>query len=486
MQNNASIKKNLLMNVILTGSQYIFPLITFPYVSRVLLAAGNGQINFAQSISSYFMLFASLGIPTYGVRACAIVREDRDQLSRTVHELLFINTVTCIAATISLFMAIAFVPKLQNYAALLVIFSVQTWLTCIGMDWLFQALEDYSYITKRSLIFKVIGILLMFIFVHSSEDVEKYAVTIVIGSSGSLVLNLIKSREYIDYRYLGGYNPLRHLKPILTMFGLSAAWTLYTNVDSAMLGFMTSDTEVGYYGAAIKIKTILASTISALGTVLLPRLSNYYLNNKTDEFYALLRKDGQFISVAAFGIVFFFIYNAEPIILFLSGEEYRPAIPVMQTIMLAVIFIGYSTMLGNNVLVPQKRETITIAATLVGFVFLVAFNALLIPVCGAFGSAVATVIGEAVIVCFELIYLRRELKKILCLKSVITSVASASLAVLVLLFFGNAIELSNFSLIAQLLMSACIYCLAYAIFLSIMGEELSVNILNNIKNKFLI
>lgn len=228
MSKKTSLKKNLLMNVILTGSQYIFPLITFPYVSRVLLAAGNGQINFAQSIISYFTLFASLGIPTYGVRACAVVRDDRTELSRTVHELLAINIVTCLLSTIVLLGTIAVIPKFQDYETLLLIFSLQTWLTCIGIDWLFQGLEDYSYITRRSILFKFIGVALMFMLVHNSGDVEMYAVTTVIGSSGSLVLNLFKSREFVDYRFLGGYSLKRHVKPILMFFGLSAAWTLYT------------------------------------------------------------------------------------------------------------------------------------------------------------------------------------------------------------------------------------------------------------------
>ena len=485
MKSQNSIKKNLLANIILTGSQYIFPLITFPYVSRVLLAAGNGQINFAQSIISYFTLFASLGIPTYGVRACAVVRDDRAVLTRTVHELLAINIVTCMLSTVVLLGAIAAIPKLQDYETLLLIFSLQTWLTCIGMDWLFQGLEDYSYITRRSILFKFIGVLLMFLLVHDSGDVEMYAVTSVIGSSGSLALNLFKSREFIDYRFLGGYSLKRHVKPILMFFGLSAAWTLYTNVDSAMLGFMTTDAEVGYYGAAIKIKSILASTISALGTVLLPRLSNYYLNGREEEFYGLLKKDCQFISVAAFGLVTFFIAAAEPIILFLSGDTYRPAIPVMQIVMLAVVFIGFSTMLGTNVLVPQKRERVTIEATLVGFIILIILNALLIPQFGALGSAMATVTGEAVIACFELVYLRRELSRMFSVRSIVVSAVSAVIAFGALFIVGNMVGPFLSNILLQLIVSALVFFITYVGCLVILKEEFTMSILNNMFARFL-
>lgn len=252
-----------------------------------------------------------------------------------------------------------------------------------------------------------------------------------------------------------------------------------------MLGFMTTDAEVGYYGAAIKIKSILASTISALGTVLLPRLSNYYLNGRETEFYGLLKKDSQFISVAAFGLVTFSVVAAEPIILLLSGDTYRTAIPVMQVVMLAVVFIGFSTMLGNNVLVPQKRERVTIEATLVGFVALIILNALLIPRFGALGSAVATVVGEAAIVCFELIYLRRELGKMFSVRSVIVSAVSAAVALVALVVVGIAAGPYLSNTISELIVSALVFFITYVGCLVILKEEFTMSILNNMFARFL-
>ena len=151
-----SIKVNFIMNAFLTCSNFIFPLITFPYVSRVLLADGNGKINFATAIINYFVLFASLGMPLYGVRTCAIVRDDRKKLSRTVKELFTISMVATALSLVVLLVMIGIVPKFQEYRGLLLVLSSNIWLQALGMDWLYQALEEYSYITVRSVAFKIV------------------------------------------------------------------------------------------------------------------------------------------------------------------------------------------------------------------------------------------------------------------------------------------------------------------------------------------
>ena len=150
---NKSIKVNFLMNAFLTMSSFIFPLLTFPYISRVLLPEGTGKISFANSFIQYFILFAGLGIPTYGVRACAKVRDDKEKLSRTVHELLSINLIMCVAAYIILFVILEFVDQFHGDRELYLVYSILIFLNAVGMEWLYKSLELYSYITIRSIIF---------------------------------------------------------------------------------------------------------------------------------------------------------------------------------------------------------------------------------------------------------------------------------------------------------------------------------------------
>ena len=195
-----SVKFNFIMNFILTASSILFPLITFPYISRTLLAAGSGAVSSAASVLTYFAMFASLGIPTYGIRACARVRDNREELSRTVQELLIINTVTTVLTYAAFLILLAVVPKFAAERELLLINSVSLFLNVIGVSWLYSALEEYGYIASRTLIFKVISIVFMFLMVKSPDDYIVYGAISVFAGGGSYVLNFLRLRRYVDLK----------------------------------------------------------------------------------------------------------------------------------------------------------------------------------------------------------------------------------------------------------------------------------------------
>lgn len=188
-----SLKKNFIMNAALGMSAFIFPLVTAPYVLRVLGPEGNGKVSFATSVVSYFALFSQLGIPTYGVRACAEVRDDREALSRCVEELLFINLVMSAVSYAAFFAAVFLVPNFRENKELFFIASLTILFNCIGMEWLFKGLEKYRYITIRSLIFKVIALVVMFAIVRTWDDTAAYAFTTVLaaGSAASILVKRV-------------------------------------------------------------------------------------------------------------------------------------------------------------------------------------------------------------------------------------------------------------------------------------------------------
>lgn len=483
MSNRKSIKVNFIMNIILTGSSYIFPLITFPYISRVLQVTGNGKLNFALSVINYFVMFASLGIPMYGIKACAIVRDNKDKLSKTVKELFVLNFITSTASFVALLAMIAIVPKLQDYTALLLIDSMAIWLNLIGMEWLFKALEEYAYIANRSIAFKIVGIILMFIFVHKPSDYIVYAIITLIGSSGSLVLNVLRCRKLINFNIKDCINLKKHIKSVASFSLLSASWTVYTNLDSVMLGFLTNDAEVGYYAAAVKLKGILVSTISALGTVLLPRLTNYYSEKKKDEFYLLLKKDGQFITISALYFTSFCVINAKEIIIFLSGNTYLPAVPAMQIISISILFIGFSTMLGTNVLVPVGKENLTMIATLIGLIIDALLNAIWIPAYGAAGAAAATVIGEISIFAFEAFYLRKSIRKMFDILSLFKEFISIIVATFVLLFFKKIFIQMISNELLTIIFTGAIFSIVYLIVLLFLKDDLTNKVFNDAVKK---
>ena len=195
---NEGLKLNFVMNAILTMSQFVFPLITFPYVSRILLPIGTGKVSFATSIVSYFTLFAQLGIPTYGIRACAKVRDNREELSKMVQELFIINLMMSALAYVVYFAAIYYVPRFRQDKDLFLIVGLTIFFNAIGMEWLYKALEQYTYITVRSIIFKFIAIVAMFLMVHEQSDYVIYGGISILASSASNIFNFFHIHRYIN------------------------------------------------------------------------------------------------------------------------------------------------------------------------------------------------------------------------------------------------------------------------------------------------
>ena len=399
---------NFVMNAILTMSQFLFPLITFPYISRILLPTGTGKVSFATSVVSYFALFAQLGIPTYGIRACAKVRDDRKALERTVQELFLINLIMSILAYIVLFLAIAFVPRMRQEKALFLIVGLTILFNAIGMEWLYKALEQYTYITVRSIIFKLIAVVAMFVLVHEQKDYVIYGGISILAASASNVFNFFHAHKYVSIKPVGSYNFRQHLKPIVIFFAMSCAATIYTNLDTVMLGFMTSDAEVGYYNAAVKIKSILVSVVTSLGVVLLPRASYYVECKLMDKFCRITHVALNFVILISVPLTVYFILFAKEGIFFLSGAEYEASIVPMQIIMPTLLFIGLTNIMGIQTLIPLGKEKVVLYSEIAGAVADLLLNVALIPSMASAGAAIGTVVAEGVVFAVQFWALRKD------------------------------------------------------------------------------
>ena len=468
-----SLKKNFIMNALLTMSTFLFPLITFPYVSRVLGPAGMGRVDFATSVLTYFSMIAQLGIPTYGIRLCAKVRDDRRQLTKTVQEILLLNTVTALVAYVVFFVLLFSVPRFYEDKTLFLIFSSTVLFNTIGVEWLYRAMEQYTYITVRSLIFKVIGVVAMFLLVHAESDYILYGGITIFAACASNVFNLFNLHRFVDLKPLGNYDLRRHMKPILVFFAMSCATTIYTHLDTVMLGFMRTDAEVGCYNAAIKIKVILVSAVTSLGTVLLPRASYYAQNKQTDELLRITKKAMNFVCLFALPLTVYFMLFARSGVLLLSGDAYTASVLPMQIIMPTLLFIGMTNILGMQILVPLGREKTVLLSEIVGAVVNLALNWLLIPPLGAVGAAVGTVVAEAAVWVVQCVCLRDLVKQtyrhvrvgVLLLGVTIGTVAGG---------WVSALPLSEF---AQLLLSAVLFFGAYLTTMLICKEPLTRELL---------
>lgn len=410
MGKQKSLKLNFVMNAILTMSQFIFPLITFPYVSRILLPAGTGKVSFATSIVSYFTLFAQLGIPTYGIRACAKVRDNREELSKMVQELFIINLVMSMIAYAIFFAAIYFVPRFRQDKELFLIIGLTIFFNAIGMEWLYKALEQYTYITVRSIVFKFIAIVAMFLMVHEQSDYVIYGGISILASSASNLFNFFHVHRYINIKPVGHYNFEKHLKAIVIFFAMSCATTIYTHLDTVMLGFLRTDADVGYYNAAVKIKTILVSIVTSLGVVLLPRASYYVEHNMMVEFRRITKRAINFVFLIATSMMVYFILFAKEGVFFLSGDAYAGAIIPMQVIMPTLLFIGLTNIMGIQMLVPLGGEKVVLYSEIAGMIVDVILNAILIPKMASTGAAIGTLTAEITVFIVQYIALRGIIK----------------------------------------------------------------------------
>lgn len=475
-QKNKSLKLNFFMNVMLTMSSFIFPLITFPYVSRILLPVGTGKVSFATSIVTYFSMFAQLGIPTYGIRVCATVRDDRKKLSKVAQELLIINLVMCILSYAVLFIAIFTVPRLKEEKNLYIILSFTIILTSIGMEWLYKALEQYTYITMRSVFFKFVALVAMFLLVHKQEDYILYGGITIMAASASNVLNLVNVHKYIDLKPIGNYDFKRHIKPIVIFFAMSCATTIYTNLDTVMLGFMATDADVGYYNASVKIKSILVSVVTSLGAVLLPRASYYIQQGELKQFRRITSKALTFVFLIATPLMVYFIYFAKEGIYFLSGSSYESAVVPMQLIMPTLLLIGITNILGIQMLIPMGKEKVVLYSEIWGAVVDVIINAILIPKYASVGAAIGTLIAEFVVFVVQFRFLKDEVKdafKRIHYGRILIAILLSSIGSLWIKHFF----VGNFKV---LVMSAVAYFGIYGIILLLFREEMVVEIADTV------
>jgi len=475
-----SIKLNFIMNVLLTISSFVFPLISFPYVSRILQPEGTGRVSFAISFISYFSLFAQLGIPIYGIRACAKVRDNRVDLTRTAHELLFINLITSVISYAALAVALIFIEKLKEDRVLFIIVSFTIILNAIGMEWLYKALEQYTYITVRSIILKFIALILMFIVIHDKEDYVLYGGISIFATSASNIFNMINIYKYIDLRPVGNYNVKKHLKPIGIFFAMTCATTIYTHMDTLMLGFMSTYIDVGYYNAAIRVKNILVSIVTSLGTVLLPRVSYYIEHGLYDEFKNISKKALNFVFIIATPIMAYFALYAKECIYFLSGSKYSGSILPLQLLMPAILFIGITNILGIQILVPLGKEKIVLYSVIIGAIVNVVINYLLIPKYVSSGAAIGTVIAEFAVLIFQYLSMDVEIKKFFKQINYLKLICALLIGIIGSVWL-KVLKINNFSII---LLSSVMFFTFYFINLIIVKEELVLEIFNKIYGKF--
>lgn len=396
-----SIWKNMIINIVRMLSSILFPILIFPYVSRVLGPNNLGKVDFANSIMNYFVLLSGLGIPTYGLIACAKVKNNKNKLKRTICELLYINTFLMIISYIVFILLLVSIPKFRDNTMILLIYSFNIVFTALGIEWLYSALEEYGYITKRSILFKIISLILIFTLIKDKNDYIKYALILVFSTVGSNILNFWHARNLIQFYKFKDLNLKKHILPILTFFSASVASTVNANTDTIMLGFIHNDYSVGIYSFAVKIKTILVSFITAALTVTIPKLSQYAVKKDFLNCRKLIVQLSEIVLYLSAASAFFFSFFSKTIILILGGKQYLPAQLCMIILNMCLIILGYTWILGVGIMQPFNMQNKYAKTMWRAMCINIILNIILIPFFGSTGAAIATFISELFnLICF--------------------------------------------------------------------------------------
>ncbi len=406
-----SLKRNFVLNLLNTVTGLLFPLITFPYASRILFPSGIGQVQFFQSIIDYIALCTSLGIPLYAVREISKIRNDKTLTSKTTAEILLLHAMLTFGGYLIVLILISSVGKIQVDIPLFMLLSVTLIFNAIGVPWFYQAVEDFKYITIRTVAIRIISLFALFILVKTKEDLLYYGAITVFANVGSNVFNFFRLRKFIDFSCfdLKSLNPGRHLKPALQIFVLNLIISIYVNLDSVMLGFLKNEQAVGYYSAATRLTKTILGIVTSFGTVLLPRFSNMIGNGQIDEFNILANKAVSFVIALSLPLSIGLGFMATPIIHLFCGPNFDPSILTLQLIAPIILFIGLSGIVGMQILYPQGKERMVIIATAAGAIINFTLNYIFIPQYSQYGAAIATTCAEFLVIAIMLIIGKRHL-----------------------------------------------------------------------------
>ena len=474
-----SVKVNYILNLINTGTQMLFPLITFPYICRVIEADGIGQINFFQSIISYISLFTCLGIPMYAIREIARDRSDVVQMNRTAMEILLLHSMLTLVGYAIVAILCLTVPQIQVNIPLFLILSLTIFFMAIGCEWFYQGIEDFKYITIRGLIIKTVSVVLLFIFVKSKTDLLYYGCYTVFGVLGGNIFNFFRLRKYIHRENIifSELHIKRHVKPVLKVFSFSVVTSIYLQLNTVLLGFLKNALAVGYFAAATKVMQMLLTMSACLGSVMMPRASHLIAENREDEFNRLIQKSYDFTLAIALPMTIGLIFCAPSLITALCGVKFEHSILPSQIIAPIILMVAISNVFGIQVLFPKGKINVVTLCCGIGAVADLILNLCLIPFFSYIGTSIAY-LGAEVATTVSMYFIGRKYIPIIYFKKSHLTYALGCIVMALALYGISLLQLPTLTI---LLLQGCSGVLAYFIILCIRKDEMLVQILSKIK-----
>lgn len=451
------LKKNFIYNVFYQIMILILPLITVPYVSRVLGAEGVGIYSYTYSIVYYFMIVSMLGINNYGNRTIAKTRENKYELSKNFFSIYFIQIVmTMFMLLCYLVYVFIFLNKYKLVSMLQIIYLISV---MFDINWFFFGLEKFKVTITRSTILKLLSLILIFLFVNDVNDVWIYTLIL----SGSTLLSqlillpfLIKEIIFVKIKFS---DVKKHIKPCFILFIPVIAISLYKIMDKIMLGLLSTIEEVGYYEQAAKIIDIPMGIVTALGTVMLPRISNLVAKGDNSSILKYIEKSIKFMMFLAFPICFGLIGISDNFIPIFMGNDFMKSSVLVNYLSVTIIFLSFANVIRKQYLVPMEKDKLFILSVIVGAIVNLIINLILIPEYQSIGASIGTIFAELSVMLYQVIAVHKELPILKYLKLIFPFFVNSIIMFIVILFIKQ-LTLSKVTIIClQIIVGVVVYML---------------------------
>ena len=453
-----SLKKNIIYNTLYQVLILLVPLVTIPYISRILGAEGVGIYSYTYSIVYYFMIISLLGINNYGNRTIAKMRDDSDLMSRTfwnIYSIQFIMSLIMIIAYT--FYILCFNIEYRDIAFLQIIFIFSS---MADINWFFFGLEEFKLTITRSTFLKVLTLVLIFIIVKESNDLWKY--TLIMSISTLISQLILWPFLFKRVKFIKGMNYKeikKQIKPCITLFVPVIAVSLYKIMDKIMLGHLINATELGFYEQAEKIISVPCTIITALGTVMLPRISNLVSKNNLKQTLKYIEKSINVIMFLAFPMMFGIIAVSNEFIPLYLGTDFSKSIILLDLLSVTIIFSSFANIIRTEYLLPNEKDNIYIFSVIGGAIINIIINFILIPRFMGVGACIGTICAEFFVFSMQAFLVRKNLPLVNYLKSMIPFFIK-SLIMFIVVYSFNIIKIDVYG---KIFLQICIGCLIYVI-----------------------
>lgn len=449
-------KKNFIYNIVYQILILILPLITVPYVSRILGADGVGIYSYTYSIAYYFMLMAMLGLNNYGNRVIAKVRDDKEKLSKEFCSIYVFQLITSSIIIIAYLLYVFIFDNPYKPIALIQIMYVIS--SMFDINWFFFGIEKFKLTITRNTLIKILSLVLIFVFVKTKNDVWKYTAILAGSTLLSNIFLFSFVRKYIKLVKININDILKHLKPNLILFLPVIAVSIYKIMDKIMLGILSTVTEVGYYENAEKITQVPIAIITALGTVMMPRVTNMLSNQEDNKVKEILKKTMPFAMFMTFPMVFGLISVSKDFSIIYFGHEFEKCGYLIQLLSITTVFLAWGNVIRTEYLIPKEKDREYVISAFIGAIVNFMMNCIFIPKYASIGACIGTISAEFFVMFYQSWAIRKELPLKQYIKSSIGFLIKAITMFIIIIVLGKLIKYNGLKkIIIQVIVGAFTY-----------------------------